>query len=149
MHHPEYRLEEWLKVRNLMDSYREPLQPLHLFGSDINRNAVRACKINFKAAGFKEIEVVQSDLRDLSPTVIPDFILTNPPHVKRLEEVEHLVGFYRELGDFLKRTSAKPGRGFIFTGNLELTKEVGLAAKRRYVLSNGGVESRLLEFDLY
>lgn len=75
--------------------------------------------------------------------------MTNLPHGRRLEDVEQLVGFYRALGDFLKRYTAKPGRGFIFTGNLELTKEVGLAAKRRYVLSNGGIESRLLEFDLY
>jgi hypothetical protein len=28
-------------------------------------------------------------------------------------------------------------------------KEVGLAAKRRHAVDNGGIDARLLEFDLY
>ena len=49
----------------------------------------------------------------------------------------------------MKRKADKPSKGFIFTGNLELAKEVGLSPKRRHVIHNSGIESRFLEFDLY
>lgn len=150
MHHPQYDSTTWLKVRNQIDENRIPLMPNHLYGFDISKNAVRATKINLKAAGFsKDIQVSEMDFREWLPTFSPNFILTNPPHGRRLEEVDQLRSLYRALGSFMKEKCAKPAKGFIFTGSAELSKEVGLAAKRRYVLSNGGIESRLLEYDLY
>ncbi|WP_195155545.1 THUMP domain-containing class I SAM-dependent RNA methyltransferase [Candidatus Protochlamydia phocaeensis] len=150
MNHPDYRSDEWLKVRNKIDEKRTALLPNHLFGIDISKNAVRAAKINLKAAGFsQDVDIAQADFRDYTPSIPPTFILTNPPHGRRLEDENQLRPFYRSLGDFLKQKTAKPAKGFIFTGNLELAKEVGLAAKRRYVLNNGGIDSRLLEYDLY
>ncbi|CUI16982.1 hypothetical protein PNK_1369 [Candidatus Protochlamydia naegleriophila] len=150
MRHPEYSVTEWLKVRNRLDEKRQPLQPNRLFGIDINKNAVWATKTNLKAAGFGQtVEVSQADFRDYTPAIPPTLILTNPPHGRRLEDEDQLRPFYRALGDFMKHKSAKPSRGFIFTGNLELAKEVGLAASKRHVLNNGGVDSRLLEYDLY
>lgn len=150
MHHPAFSQIEWLKVKNEMDQGRKGLVQGNLFGLDINKNAVRASKINLKAAGFhNEVEIIQADFREYTPSVTPNLLLTNPPHGKRLEEVDSLRPLYRALGDFMKRKCAKPSKGFIFTGSLELTKEVGLAAKRRYPLNNGGVESRLLEFEIY
>ncbi len=150
MRHPEYNVTEWLKVRNKLDEKRQPLKSNHLFGIDINKNAVWATKTNLKAAGFGQfVEVSQADFRDFTPSIPPTLILTNPPHGRRLEDENQLRPFYRALGDFMKQKSAKPSRGFIFTGNLELAKEVGLAASRRHVLSNGGIDSRLLEYDLY
>jgi putative N6-adenine-specific DNA methylase len=150
MRHPDYKEEEWLKVRNGLDQNRRPLESGRLFGVDINKDAVRVSKVNLRAAGFiNQVEVMQSDFREFDPTTLPNLILTNPPHGRRMEEEERLRGLYRALGDFMKQKCKKPGRGFIFTGNLELAKEVGLAAKRRYVLNNGGVDSRLLEYEIY
>lgn len=149
MRHFDYHLNDWLKVRNQLDSHRQPLQPDHFFGLDINRNAVRACKINLKAAGFKDLDIQHGDFREFNPVVIPDFVMTNPPHGRRLEDETQLRPLYRALGGFLKNKCAKPGRGFIFTGHLELAKEIGLAAKKRYVVNNSGVDSRLLAFDIY
>lgn len=149
MRHPEYRLNDWLKERNLLDANRQPLLPHHFYGIDQSKMAVHACKINLKAAGFKEVEIEQADFRDYDPKVTPDFVMTNPPHGRRLEDENLLQPLYRALGDFLKNKCAKPGRGFIFTGSLQLGKEVGLAPKKRHVLSNSGIDSRLLEYDLY
>ena len=91
----------------------------------------------------------QADFRDFVPSVVPNLLIANPPHGKRLEEEDVLKPVYRALGDFMKRQCAKPSRGFVFTSNAELAKEVGLAAKRRHVLNLGGIESRLLEYDLF
>lgn len=150
MHHPHYQTMEWLKIKNQWDLKKSSLPLQHLAGIDLSKTAVRATKINLKAAGFqKEIEVTEADFKDYTPVVPPHLILTNPPHGRRLQEEDQLRPLYRALGKFLKEKTAKPARGFIFTGNLELSKEVGLAAKQRHVLNNGGIESRLLEFDLY
>jgi putative N6-adenine-specific DNA methylase len=150
MQHPQYEASEWLKVRNQIDEKRTSLSLHHLFGLDRSQNAIRACKINLKAAGFsQQIEVQQADFRDYLPTFSSNFILANPPHGRRLEEEEQLRPLYRALGDFMKHKCAKHGHGFIFTSNLELAKEVGLAAKRRYILNNGGLDARLLEYDIF
>lgn len=150
MKHPQFNSIEWLKVKNALDEKRQTMAPKHLFGVDIGRNSVRIAKVNCRAAGFgKEIEIEQADFREYTPQILPNLILTNPPYGNRLDEVESLKSLYRSLGDFMKRQSNKPARGFVFTGNLELAKEIGLAAKQRHVLSNGGIDSRLLEFDLF
>lgn len=150
MFHPEFSNEAWLKVKVAEDLKRIPLEKDRFFGSDINKNAVHVCKVNLRAVGFhKEIDVVHRDFRECIPPVLPNFLISNPPHGRRLDDVELLRPLYRALGDFMKRNMAKPSRGFIFTGDLELAKEVGLAPKQRHVIDNSGVDSRLLEFDLY
>lgn len=147
---PDFSHADWLSVKNEADKQRIPLPKNLLFGADVNKSAVHTCKINIRAAGFHQsIEVVQSDFRDYIPPVTPTLLISNPPYGQRLDDVEHLKPLYRSLGDFMKRRMAKPSRGFIFTGNLELAKEVGLAAKRRHVLENSGIDCRLLEYDLY
>jgi len=150
MLHPEFSQQEWLRAKADADKKRKELQPGHIFGCDLSKNSVRICKTNLRAAGFhSSIEIQQSDFRDYTPPTPPTFICTNPPHGKRLENVDSLKPLYRSLGDFFKRKTAHPARGFIFTGSLELAKEVGLVPKKRYVIYNSGIESRFLEFDLY
>lgn len=150
MRHPHFDSAEWLKVRNHIDERRTSLDPHRIFGVDRSQSAVRASKINLKAAGFnQQIEVQQADFREYQPSNHPNLMITNPPHGRRLEEEEQLRPLYRALGDFMKHQCTRPGKGFIFTSNLELAKEVGLAAKRRYILNNGGLDSRLLEFDIF
>lgn len=150
MRYPHYNSTEWLKVRNQIDERRISLEARHILGIDRSQAAVRASKINLKAAGFsQQIEVQQGDFREYAPSILPNLILTNPPHGRRLEEEDQLRPLYRALGDFIKLHCMRPGKGFVFTSNLELAKEVGLAAKRRYVLNNGGLDSRLLEYDIF
>lgn len=151
INHPDFRMEDWLKIKAEIDQKRVPLKQGHIFGSDINRVAVQACKINLRASGFLQVvNVVPNDVRDADPEVPPTMIMTNPPYGKRLNDnMEDLCRLYRTIGEFMKHKSQKPARGFVLTGNLDLAKEVGLASKRRYLLNNGGIDSRLLEFDLY
>ena len=63
-------------------------------------------------------------------------------------ETEELELIYRELGDFMKKKCAGY-KGFIFTGNLELAKKVGLKAKRRIEFYNGTIDCRLIQYELY
>lgn len=149
MYHPAFRQVEWLKVRNQLDEKRIPLAPGLIAGIDIEPEAVLATKTNLKAAGFlRLVEVKCADFNSFNPSSPPDLIITNPPHGKRLGEEQSLKPTYRALGDFMKRQSAKPGRGFVFTTSPFLAKEIGLAAGRRHIFFQSSVEGRLLEFEL-
>ena len=72
----------------------------------------------------------------------------NPPYGERLENPEELKTLYRLLGDTFKKKAAG-WRGFVFTGNLDLAKEVGLKASQRFQLFNGSIDCRLLTYELY
>ncbi|MEN9723132.1 MAG: putative rRNA (2-N-methyl-G2445)-methyltransferase [Pseudomonadota bacterium] len=72
----------------------------------------------------------------------------NPPYGERLEDPAELQSLYRLIGDTFKK-KAPNWNAFVFTGNLELAKSVGLKASRRTPLYNGAIECRLLTYPLY
>ena len=59
-----------------------------------------------------------------------------------------LEAIYQGIGDFFKKIGGGY-RGYIFTGNLEMVKKVGLRTKQRIIFYNGEIECRLLEYELY
>jgi 23S rRNA G2445 N2-methylase RlmL len=59
-----------------------------------------------------------------------------------------LEAIYEGIGDFFKNTGGGY-LGYIFTGNLDMAKKVGLRTKRRLTFYNGEIECRLLEYELY
>ena len=61
---------------------------------------------------------------------------------------QRLEALYAGAGDFFKQT-AGGYRGYIFTGNLDMMKIIGLRTKRRLTFYNGDIECRLLEYELY
>jgi len=75
-------------------------------------------------------------------------VVMNPPYGQRLGEEADLIGLYNGIGDFFK-AKCEGYRGYVFTANLELAKQVGLRTSRRLILYNGELESRLLEYEIY
>lgn len=147
---PDFNDETWLKVKIEEDGKRIPLVKGRFLGVELNRETQRSAMANLKAVGLHAyILIGVGSFEDYEPDALPTFLITNPPYGKRLEEEGRLVPLYRALGDFMKRKMEKPARGFILSGSPVLSKEVGLAAKRRHVVDNGGIDARLLEFDLY
>jgi putative N6-adenine-specific DNA methylase len=64
------------------------------------------------------------------------------------KDFQILEATYQGIGDFFKKIGGGY-RGYIFTGNLEMIKKVGLRTKRRIIFYNGEIECRLLEYELY
>ena len=62
--------------------------------------------------------------------------------------LQRLEALYEGCGDWFKSIS-RGYRGYIFTGNLDMAKKVGLRTKRRLPFYNGEIECRLLEYELY
>jgi putative N6-adenine-specific DNA methylase len=63
-------------------------------------------------------------------------------------QVDQLKPIYKHIGDFFKN-DCKGRTGYLFTGNPELAKSVGLRTKRKLPFMNAKIECRLLEYELY
>ena len=83
----------------------------------------------------------------LEKPVPEGIIFINPPYDERLKNPE-INKFYSELGTTLKHKW--PGYDvWLFTGNLEAIKYIGLKPSKKITLYNGKIECRLLNFSLY
>jgi 23S rRNA G2445 N2-methylase RlmL len=120
-----------------------------IIASDANPEAVKAARQNAKTAGVDHL--MEFRVCDFRETPVPEgggIIMINPAYGKRMGELKRLEDVYRGIGDFFKQ-KGKGCRGYIFTGNLDLAKKVGLRTRRRIPFFNGEIECRLLEYDLY
>ena len=107
-------------------------------------------RINAGAAGVdKYIEFNKCSFEE---TTVPGnnkgIIYFNPEYGERMGEEEQLEETYAAIGDFLKK-KCKGYMGYIFTGNLDLAKKIGLKPKRRIEFYTGKIDCRLLEYELY
>jgi putative N6-adenine-specific DNA methylase len=120
-----------------------------LVATDIDPQAIRAAKQNAAAAGVDRL--IEFSVGDYSETPLPEgggVVILNPEYGERMGKVEELKEVYRGIGDFFKKR-CQGYTGYIFTGNLDLAKKVGLKAKRRIPFSSSNIECRLLEYELY
>ena len=74
--------------------------------------------------------------------------MLNPPYGLRVGEEADLIPLYKSIGDFFKK-QCKGKYGYIFTGNMELAKKIGLKATRRIEFFNATIECRNLEYEIY
>lgn len=121
-----------------------------IIASDSSNQAVLISKENAHAAGVDEwVDFETVDFRDSTvPETDSGIIFFNAEYGERLGETGELEVTYREIGDFMKKKCAGY-RGYLFTGNLDLAKKVGLKAKRRIEFYNGTIDCRLLQYELY
>jgi putative N6-adenine-specific DNA methylase len=120
-----------------------------IIATDISQQAVESAKRNAMTAGVERF--IEFGVCDFSETPVPDgdgVVVINPEYGERLGETEKLKDTYRGIGDFFKK-KCNGYTGYVFTGNLDLAKKVGLRTKRRILFYNGPIECRLLEYDLY
>ncbi|HET6490948.1 MAG TPA: class I SAM-dependent RNA methyltransferase [Syntrophales bacterium] len=120
-----------------------------IVATDIRPEAVEAARQNAGTAGVEHlIEFAACDFRE---TAVPEgegVIVLNPEYGERMGDAGKLGDVYKSIGDFFK-SRCMGYRGYIFTGNLDLAKKIGLRTKRRIPFYNGPIECRLLEYELY
>ncbi len=75
-------------------------------------------------------------------------VMFNPEYGERLGTHSKLEETYKRIGDFMKQ-KCRGYHGYIFTGNPDLAKKIGLKASRRIEFYNGKLDCRLLEYELY
>jgi putative N6-adenine-specific DNA methylase len=117
--------------------------------TDIDPKAIRTARQHAAAAGVDHL--IEFSAGDYAETPIPEgpgVVILNPEYGERMGKIEQLKAVYRGIGDFFKK-KCQGYTGYIFTGNLELAKKVGLKPKRRTPFFSSNIECRLLEYDLY
>lgn len=121
-----------------------------IIASDISLQAISFAQENAAYAGVEHM--IDFQVCDFAETEIPErprgVIMFNPEYGERLGENDELEVTYKRMGDFMKQKCAGY-RGYIFTGNLELAKKVGLKASRRIEFWNGTIDCRLLKYEMY
>ena len=148
MHVNEFSKPQWRTMKGLAEKAKKA-SPVKIIATDIDPRAVGAAKINAAAAGVEHL--IDFEICDFADTVIPGktgVVVLNPEYGERMGEIRELGDVYKRIGDYFKQQCAGY-RGYIFTGNVELAKHVGLKAKSRTPFYNSNIECRLLEYELY
>jgi putative N6-adenine-specific DNA methylase len=150
MHLKGYDDEVYQQEMKLLDEQIKDIPGLRIIATDISDMAIANAKKNAIAAGVADL--IEFSVCDFADTPVPEgragIMLVNPEYGERLGEVEELEATYARIGDFMKQR-CKGYFGYVFTGNLELAKKIGLKAKRRIEFYNSTIDCRLLEYELY
>jgi 23S rRNA G2445 N2-methylase RlmL len=150
MHVGGYNESIYLQQFKLLETQVKTALDFKILASDISEDAIMISKINAGIAGVEDL--IDFEVCDFENLTIPanekGVIIFNPEYGDRLGAEEILQTTYALLGDFLKK-KCKGYWGYIFTGNLELAKKIGLKPKRRIEFYTSKIDCRLLEFELY
>ncbi len=148
--HPDFDEKTWELIKDEARAKVTKLELGRFLGIEESVKTYQVLKRAIHQSKFDRwIQVRNGDFRAIDLPFDPTFVIVNPPYGKRLSEEEALRDLYQDLGDFFKQKTKKPAKAALFTGSQELAKWVGLKTTRRIVLNNGGIECRLLTYDLY
>ena len=142
--------EDFQKAKQQLIDQVKQVPGLVIKATDISEDAMNITKINAGAAGVGEM--IDYEVCDFADTEIPGeengIVFFNPEYGERLGDEIQLEETYSRIGDFMKK-ECKGYTGYVFTGNFNLAKKVGLKAKRKIEFYNGKIDCRLLEYELY
>ena len=126
------------------------VQGLKIIATDISEDAINISKINAGVAGVGDL--IEFDVCDFQETKIAEnmagVVFFNPEYGERLGDEIELEETYALIGDFLKK-KCRGYTGYIFTGNFNLAKKIGLKPKRKIEFYTSKIDCRLLEYELY
>ncbi len=150
MHLNGYDNAVYLKEKEALEKMVVAVPGLRIIATDYSDKAVDNAKKNAQAAGVANL--ISFKVCDFAATEIPQgvngIMFVNPEYGERLGEVAALEITYAKIGDFMKQQCGGYF-GYVFTGNLDLAKKIGLKAKRRIEFYTSTIDCRLLEYELY
>jgi putative N6-adenine-specific DNA methylase len=126
---------------------RESRDP-EIMACDLAFPAIRAAQQNLARAGLLgKIDLVKSGFESWQLSPGTGIIIMNPPYGERMEE-DDLQALYKTIGDTLKRNF--PGyQAWIFSGNPDAMKHIGLRTSRKLTLFNGPIKCKYHQYELY
>ena len=145
---PDFEPETWQRVKSEADARIRVLPEGLITGSDAGKLAVRAARINLGQLPYgKEVVVRTSRFQDLEP-ISDSVIVSNPPYGVRLGAQEEAAALVGELGSFLKH-KCTGSTAYLYFGDRELVKKIGLKPAWKKPLSNGGLDGVLAKYEMY
>ncbi|MEE4354949.1 MAG: THUMP domain-containing protein [Desulfococcaceae bacterium] len=145
---PDFDAAIWRSVKKKEDRKIGKLPQGLISGSDISARAVQMAEKNSRRLPEGEgISYRRSDFRNI-PNLENTVIVCNPPYGIRLENPEVSGKLMKDFGDFLKQ-KCKGSSAYIYFGERELIKKIGLKPAWKKELRNGRLDGRLVRYDLY
>jgi putative N6-adenine-specific DNA methylase len=145
---PDFDRAVWQQVKNEADGHIRELPQGLIAGSDVSAEAVGAARTNLMGLHFgSNASVARADFRKL-PALEGHVIVTNPPYGIRMGGDDNLAVFYKDLGDFLKQ-KCKGSSAFVYFGEREYIKRIGLKASWKIPIKAGGLDGRLVKYEMY
>lgn len=150
MHILGYDEEVFFAERRILKDQVIKSVDFKIVASDLSEDAVEVTRRNAKTAGVDTL--IEFQVCDFELTPVPEdgkgVVIFNPEYGERLGVHSKLELTYKRMGDFMK-TKCKGYAGYIFTGNPDLAKKIGLKAAKKIEFYNGKLDCRLLEYELY
>ncbi len=150
MHLQGYDDKIYLQEDALLEEQIIDVPGLRIIATDYSAKAIENAKKNAIAAGVAQL--IDFSVCDFAATEIPPGVpgifYVNPEYGERLGDVRELEATYSRIGDFMKQKCGGYS-GYVFTGNLDLAKKIGLKAKRKIEFYTSTIDCRLLEYELY
>lgn len=150
MHFVGYQEAIYLQEKEIIKNQIQENNAIKIIASDISNQAIEVARANAEIAEVDHL--IDFQICDFRDTQVPQHeagvVYINPEYGERLGEIEQLEITYKSMGDFLKQ-SCQGYNAYIFTGNLDLAKKIGLKASRRIEFYNGKIDCRLLEYEMY
>lgn len=145
---PDYDSALWKRVKAKADGAIDPLTTGLVSGSDTDQKAVKAARANCRCLpGGRQINLYRKDFRD-HEGVRGGVVICNPPYGLRLESATDLGPFYKAFGDWLKQR-CKGSAAYVYFGNRELIKKIGLKPTWKKPLRNAELDGRVVKYDLF
>jgi putative N6-adenine-specific DNA methylase len=146
---PDFDASVWHAAIEEAESLCRSLPESLILGADRDHRALKHARRNAERLPMGDLIHWQAvDFANLQAPSQTGTLICNPPYGERLGDQEKLAPFYKRIGDTLKQHWTG-WTAWVFTGNLDLAKRIGLRPSRRIVLYNGAIECRLLKFELY
>ncbi|MCY1518421.1 Ribosomal RNA large subunit methyltransferase L [compost metagenome] len=149
MHIMGYNEEVFFAERRLLKEQVIKDLPAQIIATDISEDAIDVSRKNAKTAGVDTL--ITFEVCDFEDTPVPEgkgVVVFNPEYGERLGVHHKLELTYKRMGDFMKK-KCKGFFGYIFTGNPDLAKKIGLKADKKIEFYNGKLDCRLLAYELY
>ncbi len=145
---PDFKQEDWSKIKKEALQQVSPTTEGLIAGSDIDREIVNVARKNIRRLDQESsIAVKQRDIFNLDG-IVNTTIVCNPPYGVRMGKDEDLSLFYQQLGDFLKQ-HCNGSTAYIYFGEREYIKKLGLRSSWKKAFNNGGLDGRLVKYELY
>ena len=145
---PDFDELIWDSIKREADGNMRPLTKGLIAGSDSSSQAIEAARTNSRnLPSGRNVRLSKCKFQEIE-SIRGTTIICNPPYGLRMKNSQDMGAFMKEFGDFLKQRCTG-STAYVYFGNRDLIKKVGLRSAWKKPLKNGPLDGRLVKYELY